>query len=125
METDLKKYGEFGEAIQAAIEQTAERTISALLSGINEPSEKAKEIKHKIEAILAKEFITTQEAAYLLSCSDAHIRNMVNESESGKTKNPIPFTRLGSKIIILHTKSLIEWAMKKNVIREVKNERAA
>ncbi|GEM_PF-4137481 len=109
--SNLKKFGEFGEAIEVAISEECARREHALLERIGTPCEKAMTIKNKMDEILAKEFITSKEAAFMLNCSESHIRKLINLAKSGEDSNPIPYTPLGSDLTVIHTKSLLEWAL--------------
>jgi acetamidase/formamidase len=65
-----------------------------LVKEISEKDGVAQQTYMMLERINAKDFISTKEAAFLLSCSDGHIRNLVDKAKKGTTKYPIPFRDL-------------------------------
>lgn len=111
---DFSQLGEFGEAINAAIDKAAERKISEILSRINEPSEKAKEIKVTLEIIMAKKFLSADETAFLFNCGSDKIYQLVKDARAGKSSHPIPFTPMGDTGMVRFERvKLLEWAMPK------------
>jgi hypothetical protein len=69
----------------------------------------AQEIGKTLRMIRAKEFVTIREAHVLLSCSDGHIRNLVDKARKGKTSYPIPFLDLDG-VTVFPLVKLLEWA---------------
>ena len=74
--------------------------------------EEANECRRKLALINAKQFLKPAEAAYLLGCSDVHLRNLVKKAMTGKEKRPIPFIDLGGDRLTVSfpREALLEWA---------------
>ncbi len=66
-------------------------------------------VKRRLERIMAKEFITLSEAAFLLSCSDGHIRNLLRKARSNETERPIPVRDLDG-LFVFNLEELLAWS---------------
>jgi hypothetical protein len=71
--------------------------------------EEAARLRAQLQLIAAKEFLTINEAAVLLSCSASHIRNLVKKAHKGKSKRPIPFRDLDG-VTVFHRVELLAWS---------------
>jgi hypothetical protein len=69
----------------------------------------AEETRRTIEKINAKEFISADEAAFLFSCSEQHLRNQVQKAIDGTAVHPIPFADIDN-VTRFPLKELLEWA---------------
>jgi hypothetical protein len=78
-------------------------------------NEEAQKTRERITLINAKEYITLNEAAFLLSCSPAYLRKLVGlarkgqAKKSGRAKNLIPYRDLDG-LVSFHREELLEWA---------------
>ncbi|MGH9961743.1 MAG: hypothetical protein ACREBC_32210, partial [Pyrinomonadaceae bacterium] len=61
------------------------------------------------------DFITLNEAAFLLSCSDGHIRNLIKKAHNGEAERPIPIRDLDG-LFVFNLEELLAWS------REVKSK---
>jgi hypothetical protein len=50
-----------------------------------------------------------QEAAFLLNCSDGHLRNLIKKAKHKKTSHPIPFNDLDG-LFTFNREELIVWS---------------
>lgn len=66
----------------------------------------------RLAEINAKDNITVQEAALLLSCSDSHLYRLIKDAEKGLSQRPIPYLDVGG-VKILPREQLLEWARSK------------
>ncbi len=96
-----------GEAL--LILESAHRQLISKPVVQNDADQEAEALRVKISRISAKDFISVKEAAILLSCSDGHIRNLVDKARKGKTAYPIPFLDLDG-VTTLPRAKLLEWA---------------
>jgi len=65
-------------------------------------------MRRRLARIEAKEHISVGEAALLLSCSDGHIRNLVQRAIDETTEHPIPFRDLDG-VVVFPIHELLEW----------------
>ncbi|MBA2527902.1 MAG: hypothetical protein ACR2HX_13020 [Pyrinomonadaceae bacterium] len=104
----------------AQIEEVARRVFREMQSSSSELCQSDPEIemvKHRLDRIMAKEFITLSEAAFLLSCSDGHIRNLLKKAHSGETERLIPVRDLDG-VFVFNLEELLAWS------REAKSKTA-
>jgi hypothetical protein len=95
------------------IDEIADRVKQKLESNasesLQEPDQEALESRRILARIQAKENISIQEAAFLLNCSDGHIRNLVKKAKTKKTQHPIPFLDLDG-VITFQRGELLAWS---------------
>jgi hypothetical protein len=92
------------------VEQGLEQMITRALERMGHfDTAEANECRKKLALINAKQFLKPSEAAYLLGCSDGHLRNLVRKARQGKTKRPIPFIDLDGTVSFPR-EALLEWA---------------
>lgn len=65
-------------------------------------------IKQRRSRIMAKEFVTLSEAAFLLLCSDGHIWNLLRKAHSRETEFPIPVRDLDG-LFVFNLEELLAW----------------
>jgi hypothetical protein len=65
-------------------------------------------LQHRLQRIMSKEFISANEAAVLLNCSERHVHNLVDRARRQIGDNPIPFRKVGEVTTFLRTE-LLEW----------------
>ena len=87
--------------------KTAETPRAALLPP-KEVNQDAQRLKEELQRMMAKRFITVKEASILLSCSEGHIRNLVERARKGKAVCPIPFRDLGG-VTTFDLDELLKW----------------
>jgi hypothetical protein len=63
----------------------------------------------KLARIKVKENISVQEAAFLLNCSDGHIRNLVKKAKYKRTRHPIPYNDLDG-VVTFNPEKLLVWS---------------
>ncbi len=61
-----------------------------------------------LDKIKAKEYASVAEAAFLMNCSDSHVRNLVDKAIVGKAPFPIPFADLDG-VRVFPVQELLEW----------------
>lgn len=96
----------------AQIEEVARRVFREMQSSSSELGQSDSEleiVKHRLDRIMAKEFITLSEAAFLLSCSDGHIRNLLKKAHNGATECPIPVRDLDG-LFVFNLEELLSWS---------------
>jgi hypothetical protein len=95
------------------IDEVAERVKQKLESNtpeaLQQPDPEALESQRVLARIRAKDNISIQEAAFLLNCSDGHIRNLVKKAKTKKTQQPIPFLDLDG-VITFNREELLAWS---------------
>src|SRR5260370_41820008 len=94
------------------IEEVARRVfqeMSPLPAQLNPEEPDLAETRNRLVRILAKEFITLSEAAFLLSCSDGHIRNLLKKAHSGGSQWPIPVRDLDG-LFVFNLEELLAWS---------------
>ena len=69
----------------------------------------ASEYRRKLALLYAKDFWKPAEAAFVLGCSDTHLRNLVKKAQAGRTGRPIPFIDLEGTVSFPR-RQLLEWA---------------
>ena len=69
----------------------------------------ANEHRRKLALLHAKDFWKPAEAAFVLGCSDTHLRNLVKKAQAGRTSRPIPFVDLDGTVSFPR-QQLLEWA---------------
>jgi hypothetical protein len=74
-----------------------------------EPDAVAVEYQLKLSRIRAKENISIQDAAFLLNCSDGHLRNLIKKAKHRKTSRPIPFNDLDG-LSTFNREELLAWS---------------
>lgn len=112
------------EALRAEIREVTREEILALKDELNlqEQDSGVMDFKHKLNEIMAKPFLRVTEAAFLLSCSESHVRNQIKLAKKKKTSNPIPFTdHLG--IILFNREKLLSWMDSKQNLKPVESEK--
>ncbi len=78
----------------------------------NATDDAAVKLREQIALIKAKENITIKEAALLLSCSESHIRKLINLALKGKSRRPIPSVPMDG-VTVLPLRDLLDWASPK------------
>ena len=100
------------ETKQSLVEQGLEQIVVRVLERMGHlHTPEAKECRQKLALINAKQFLKPAEAAYLLGCSDNHLRNLVKKAKGKKTNMPIPFIDLDGTVSFPR-EALLEWAGK-------------
>jgi hypothetical protein len=84
----------------------------------------AAEYQLRLSRIRAKENISIQDAAFLLNCSDGHLRNLIKKAKQRKTSLPIPFNDLDG-LCTFNREELLAWSRghcgrTKDVMEEVR-----
>jgi hypothetical protein len=100
------------EEVEAIAEHVFERKFSQLAQSHTESQcidPEASELRRRLARINAKEHISVGEAAILLSCSDGHIRNLVQRAIDERTEHPIPFRDLDG-VVVFPIQELLEWS---------------
>jgi len=69
----------------------------------------AGEARAKLARIRAKEFVSVAEAAFLLGCSDGHVRNLVRRAKKGQAQAPVPYRDLDG-VVVFKLDELIAWS---------------
>lgn len=67
------------------------------------------ELRAKLARIRAKEFVSIMEAAFLLGCSDGHLRNLVRKAKKGDARSPVPFRDLDG-VVVFKLDELLAWS---------------
>lgn len=100
------------EEVEAIAERVFERKFSQAAQSSPEVQcidSEALEMSRKLARIEAKEHISVGEAALLLSCSDGHIRNLVQRAIDETTEHPIPFRDLDG-VVVFPIHELLDWS---------------
>lgn len=95
------------------IEEVARRVVREMLLPSTPLIQEDSEIeitKRRLSRIMAKEFITLSEAAFLLSCSEGHVRNLLKKACNGQTQHPIPVRDLDG-LFVFHRMELLAWSL--------------
>lgn len=71
--------------------------------------ERTEKDRARLAAIMAKRYVSATEAAFLLGCSDGHVRNLAKKAKSGSAIYPIPFVDLDG-VVTFPLDKLLEWA---------------
>ncbi len=76
---------------------------------VEEPvNDEAAAARLALDKIRAKEYASVAEAAFLMNCSDSHVRNLVDKAIVGKSLYPIPFADLDG-VRVFPVQELLEW----------------
>jgi|SRR5215216_4274930 len=98
---------------EVLIDEIAERVRRKLEAGarerVEEPDAVAAEYQLRLSRIRAKENISIQDAAFLLNCSDGHLRNLIKKAKHRKTSRPIPFNDLDG-LSTFNREELLAWS---------------
>jgi hypothetical protein len=89
-------------------EREIEQIVLRVLEERGQRDDGADEHRRKLALINAKEVLTAREAAFLLGCSDGHMRNLVRKAKKGG-KNPVPFYDLDG-VYTYPREELLQWA---------------
>lgn len=95
------------------IEEVARRVFREMLLPTTPLIQEDSEIeitKRRLSRIMAKEFITISEAAFLLSCSEGHVRNLLKKACNRETQHPIPVRDLDG-LFVFHRQELLAWSL--------------
>ena len=94
------------------IEEVARRVFLEMLPASTSLSNDAEltATKSRLARIMAKEFITIAEAAFLLSCSEGHVRNLLKKAFNRETHHPIPARDLDG-LFVFHREELLAWSL--------------
>jgi hypothetical protein len=105
--------------IAAQIAEACDRNRDALLGVVQllataeaspaPVNERADKIRHTLDEIKAKDFVSPNEAALLFGCSPQHLRNLVQRAIDKKTDYPIPFRDLDG-VVTFPVSELLEWS---------------
>ena len=92
------------------LEQGVEMVVIRILKrmGYFDDAE-ANEYRRKLALLYAKDFWKPADAAFVLGCSDTHLRNLVKKAQEGRTSRPIPFIDLDGAVSFPRQR-LLEWA---------------
>jgi hypothetical protein len=98
---------------ETVIDEIAERVKRKLEARAQEMLEVfdavAAEYQLRLSRIRAKENISIQDAAFLLNCSDGHLRNLIKKAKHRKTSRPIPFNDLDG-LCTFNREELLAWS---------------
>lgn len=95
---------------QNLFEQGVEQVVVRVLERMGHfDDSEANECRRRLAVINAKQFLKPSEAAYLLGCSDNHLRNLVRKARGKKAARPIPFVDLDGTVSFPR-EALLEWA---------------
>lgn len=101
---------ELPEAVIDEIAERVKRKLEADVQGSVEAIDTvAAEYQLRLSRIRAKENISIQDAAFLLNCSDGHLRNLIKKAKHRKTSRPIPFNDLDG-LCTFNREELIAWS---------------
>lgn len=95
------------------IEEVARRVFREMLPASTSLGHEDAELtatKNRLARIMAKEFITIAEAAFLLSCSEGHVRNLLKKAFNRETHHPIPARDLDG-LFVFHREELLAWSL--------------
>jgi hypothetical protein len=95
------------------IEEVARRIFREMLPACTSVLDEDNELegtKRRLARIMAKEFITIAEAAFLLSCSEGHVRNLLKKALNRETQYPIPARDLDG-LFVFHREELLAWSL--------------
>jgi hypothetical protein len=94
------------DALEQGVEQIVVRVLERM--GYFDDAE-ANEYRRKLALLYAKDFWKPAEAAFVLGCSDTHLRNLVKKAQAGQATRPIPFLDLDGATVF-RREALLEWA---------------
>jgi hypothetical protein len=98
--------------MMSILEQEVEKIVLRVLADRETETgqrDEAEDYRRRIAVINAKEFLTGREAALLLGCSDAHLRNLVRQAKKGRKRHPVPFRDLDG-VITFPREDLLKWS---------------
>ena len=75
------------------------------------------QMRDALKRIAAKENLTANEAALLLSCSPSHLRNLVSRAKRGESTPPIPHRDLDG-LIVFPREELLNWSTMRKAKRK-------
>ena len=99
----------FEEHIESIAEQVFERLFEAKTKVPKEAWEKSERDRARLALVMSKRYVTVAEAAFLLGCSDGHVRNLVGKAKRRGTPYPVPFLDLDG-VTVFPLDKLLEWA---------------
>src|SRR5215471_12329109 len=95
------------------IEEVARRVFREMLlpsTALAHEDTELEATRSRVARIMAKEFITIAEAAFLLSCSEGHVRNLLRKACNRETQHPIPARDLDG-LFVFHREELLAWSL--------------
>jgi len=95
------------------IEEVARRVFREMLlpsTSLTHEDNELQATKRRLGRIMAKEFITIAETAFLLSCSEGHVRNLLKKACNGESQHPIPVRDLDG-LFVFHRQELLTWSL--------------
>jgi len=98
--------------LEESIMQIVIEVVDSRMASLPQPVDdsEAKETAAKLARINAKEFISINEGAFLLSLSDYQIKKALKQAEEGKSLNPIPVRDLDGVAIVFNREELLQWS---------------
>ncbi len=101
---------ELPESLINELTERVKKKLEGAILKIDEQSDpKAREFQRRLSSIKMKENISVQDAAFLLNCSDGHIRNLVKKAKHKRTQHPIPYNDLDG-VDTFNLEELIAWS---------------
>lgn len=101
---------ELPESVVDEIVERVKRKLEAEAHGRREGTDAVSvEYQLRLSRIRAKENISIQDAAFLLNCSDGHLRNLIKKAKQRKTSRPIPFNDLDG-LCTFNREELLAWS---------------
>jgi hypothetical protein len=97
------------EQIERIAEKVFERMFEARTRVPKEAWEKSERDRARLALLMSKRYVTVAEAAFLLGCSDGHVRNLVGKAKKRATPYPVPFLDLDG-VTVFPLDKLLEWA---------------
>jgi hypothetical protein len=95
--------------IEEIVERVKKKLEAETLGSRDERDAVAAEYQLRLSRIRAKENISIQDAAFLLNCSDGHLRNLIKKAKQRKTSRPIPFNDLDG-LCTFNREELLAWS---------------
>ena len=86
-----------------------ERMFEAKTKVPKEAWERSERDRARLALVMSKRYVTVAEAAFLLGCSDGHVRNLVGKAKKLATPYPVPFLDLDG-VTVFPLDKLLEWA---------------
>jgi hypothetical protein len=100
-------------AIEEQVEQIAEKVFERMFEAKTkvprEAWERAERERARLALVMSKRYVTIAEAAFLLGCSDGHVRNLVGRAKKRVTPYPVPYLDLDG-VTVFPLDKLLEWA---------------
>lgn len=97
------------EQIELIAEKVFDRMFEARTRVPKEAWEKSERDRARLALVMSKRYVTVAEAAFLLGCSDGHVRHLVGKAKKRATPFPIPFFDLDG-VTVFPLDKLLEWA---------------